>query len=306
MTSRIARVLAIGLFALFTICVADSEGHQYGSRQEDGYIGYRLDQRGDPESAIYETANTNTGAGVLPVDPDVYLNASVSVGEIAIEVNNLTAVINLQADVLKLLTFSAGVTASVDRVKLTIQNVSAKVLLEARLENVVTMIGEVLDAIDLNPLIATLGTSVSTIVNSTGDALSGTGSSSSPTKRSYDIDNVLYSINDYSGNTHTNRILAQDGILYDVKLNNDGDEQGKTLVGSYATSMTFSGHNETVSINGQVREYELQYFYNPFPGIESIVWVYVTPEGAVTRTQVVAEAFGGGSSTISDDSETSV
>lgn len=163
-------------------------------------------------------------------------------------------------------------------------------------------IGDVLDAIDLNPLIATLGTDVSTVVNSTvGDLTDSSTSTSTASKRSFDINNVLYSINDYSGNTHTNRVLDQDGNLYDVKLNNDGTEQAKNFVGSYADTMTFSGHNHTVSINGQVREYELQYVYNPFPGIESVAWIYVTPAGAVTRTQVIAEAFGGGSSTISDD-----
>lgn len=131
-------LLALGLFVLSASC--DDLGHQHGSRQDDGYIGYRLEQRGDPESAVYETAETDTDGGdVLPVDPDVYLNASVSVGEIDIEVDNITAKVNLQADVLNLLHFSAGVDASIDRVKLTIQNVSAKVLLEARLENVVTM-----------------------------------------------------------------------------------------------------------------------------------------------------------------------
>lgn len=167
-------------------------------------------------------------------------------------------------------------------------------------------IGDVLDAIDLNPLIATLGTDVSTVVNDTVGDLSDSSSSSSSTKRSFDIDNVLYSINDYSGNTHTNRILDQDGNIYDVKLDNDGNEQSKKLVGSYADTMTFTGHNSTVSINGQVREYELQYVYQPFPGIESIAWIYVTPAGAVTRAQVIAEAFGGGSSTISDDTEDSL
>lgn len=127
-------LLALGLLAVSVSCA------EHGSRQDDGYIGYRLDQRGDPESAVYETANTNTDAdNILPEDPDVYLNASVSVGEIDIEVDNITAKVNLQADVLKLLHFSAGVDASIDKVKLTIQNVSAKVELEARLENVVQM-----------------------------------------------------------------------------------------------------------------------------------------------------------------------
>ncbi|KAF3769564.1 hypothetical protein M406DRAFT_221344, partial [Cryphonectria parasitica EP155] len=271
--------------------------------QEEGYFGYHLDQRGDPESAVYETANTNTDVStVLPSEPDVFLNASVSVGEIDIEVDNITAKVNLQADVLNLLHFSAGVDASIDSVRLTIQNISAKVLLEARLENVVQMISDVLDSIDLNPVIATLGEDVGQVVNSTVGTLTGTSSSnSSATKRSLDTQNVLYSINNYSGNTHTNRVLGQDGNIYDVKLNNDGDEQSRTLVGSYATDMTFTGHNHTISVNGMVREFELQYNYTPLPGVEAVCWIYVTTGGKVVRTQVIAEAFGGGSSTISDD-----
>lgn len=142
MAFTLRALIALGLFALSASCNSDVYGgHQHGSRADDGYIGYRLDQRGDPESAVYETAETDTDGDetILPTDPDVYLNASVSVGEIDIEVDNITAKVNLQADVLNLLHFSAGVDASIDRVKLTIQNVSAKVLLEARLENVVTM-----------------------------------------------------------------------------------------------------------------------------------------------------------------------
>lgn len=132
-------LLALCLLILPAACFVEP-GHQHGSRQDDGYIGYRLDQRGDPESAVYETANTNTDVDdTLPVDPDVYLNASVSVGEIDIEVDNITAKVNLQAQVLNLLNIRAGVDVSIDRVRLTIQNVSAKVLLEARLENIVTM-----------------------------------------------------------------------------------------------------------------------------------------------------------------------
>jgi len=64
----------------------------------------------------------------------------VHVGEIHIEVQNLTAKINLDAQVLQLLSFNAGVDLSIDRVNLLIQNVTAKVLLEARLANLVLMI----------------------------------------------------------------------------------------------------------------------------------------------------------------------
>lgn len=108
-------------------------------------------------------------------------------------------------------------------------------------------------------------------------------------------------MNDYSGNTHTNRVLAQSGELYDVKLDNDGNEKTRSLTGYYSDDMTFTGHNRTISVAGEVKEFELQYLYTPLPGIESVCWIYVSPAGKVTRTMVIAEAFGGGSSTLSDD-----
>lgn len=162
-------------------------------------------------------------------------------------------------------------------------------------------VGDVLDSLDLNPVIATLGNDLGKIVNGTvGDLTSGEYGGT--TKRSFVLDEgILYSINDFTGNTHTNRVLAQSGDLYDVKLDNDGDETSRTVVGYYERDMTFTGHNKTISIDGEVKEFELQYEYKPFPGIESVCWIYVSPAGKVTRTQVIAESFGGGSSTISDD-----
>ncbi|ORY09545.1 hypothetical protein BCR34DRAFT_602802, partial [Clohesyomyces aquaticus] len=103
----------------------------------DGYTGYKLDIRedGDPLAVLYDTANTNNNVSALVPEPDVFLNASVHVGEINIEVQNLTAKINLDAQVLQLLSFNAGVDLSIARVRLLIQNVTAKVILEARLAN---------------------------------------------------------------------------------------------------------------------------------------------------------------------------
>ncbi|KAJ9161559.1 hypothetical protein NKR19_g2182 [Coniochaeta hoffmannii] len=289
-----------------------------GGQGQDGYVGYKLEHRGDPESAVYETANTDpdTGGVVLAQEPDVYLNASLYVGEIDIEVDNITAKINLDAQVLKLLHFSAGVDASIDRVKLTIQNISAKVELEARLENVVQMVNDVLHSIDLNPIIATLGQDVNKIVNTTVGALTqpvdsngkptGSGGNSKREELSYDYNlqhNILYSVNNYQGQAHTNRVLAQNGSMYDVFLDNDGNEHGRQLVGFYKDQMTFNGHNRSIAIDGQTTLYELQYIYNPFPGIEVISWIYMNTAGKVTRTQVIAETNAGGTSTVSDDDE---
>ena len=123
------------------------------------YSGYSLSSSGDPASTTYQT--DATPSAVAPSSPpDVHLNATVHVGEIDLTVSNISAKINLDAQVLSLLQFNAGVSASIDRVSLLIQEVDAEVRLEARLSNLVLMIGDVLDSIDLNPLIATLATEV--------------------------------------------------------------------------------------------------------------------------------------------------
>jgi hypothetical protein len=322
-------ILTIALLTLLT---------QRSHAQASGYIGYTLDQHGDPESTIYETDETDTAVvngtapppSVIATPPDVYLNASVHIGEIDIEVSNLTAKINLAAQVLSLLNFNAGVDASIDRVYLTIQNVTAKVLLEARLENLVTMIDDVLHSLDLNPLLATLGQDVGQIVNSTlggGGSGSSTSASASPTPSSSSAtkrtalhqarslnthttedqeiftlaQNILYSINNYSGNTHTNRILTQTGTVVDEMLDNDGNVHGTRIVGSYTSLMHSTGHNSTVTYKGHEGVHELEYKYAPFPGLNIISAVYLDgSSGDVLGTQVLAESSAGGSSTISD------
>lgn len=280
--------------------------------QDDGYIGYDLKKRGDPESVNYETANTH--GVVLPEEPDVYLNASVSVGVISIEVENITAKVNLDAKILNLLHFTAGVDASIDRVSLKIENVSAKVQLEARLGNVVQMVSDVLNTIDLNPIVATLGNTVGDVVGNITDTAGGSSSSGESTTSSgnskrdvppnYNIlHNILYSVNDYSGQTHTNRVLSQQGSIYDEALDNNGNELSRKVVGDYSSDMTFTGHNRTITTEDEETQFELGYEYTPFAGLDIVAYVYVTPEGEVVKTKMIAETEGGGTSTISNDDE---
>lgn len=270
----------------------------------DGYTGYSLTVTGDDDdSAVYETEETDTSNGAPPTPPDVFLNASVSVGEIDITVSNLTAKINIDAQVLQLLQFNAGVDLSINRVELLIQNVTAKVELEARLENLVLMINDTLSSIDLNPIIATLGSDLGTIVNSTVGGLGGgsTSSSSNLAARSFELDHgILYSINDYSGNTHTNRILTQTGDIVDQKLHNDGSVYASQIVGSYWHDMTFTGHERTVLLNGQNAQ-EFEYSYTPFNGLSVIAAIYLDAQSNVLGTKVLSELEGGGSSTIAND-----
>ncbi|KAF1980423.1 hypothetical protein BU23DRAFT_495862 [Bimuria novae-zelandiae CBS 107.79] len=279
----------------------------------DGYTGYKLDIRedGDPLAVVYETENTQNNVSSSFPEPDVFLNALVHVGEIHIEVQNLTAKINLDAQVLSLLSFNAGVDLSIDRVNLLIQNVTAKVLLEARLANLVLMINDTLNSIDLNPIIAELGSGLGTIINSTTGLIDDvTGSSSSATKRSpldhhqFQLaNNILYSIDDYSGNTHTNRILAQNGDLVDESLDNNGRVSVRKVVGSYLSDMRFNGFNESVEYKGE-QVWEEEYVYEPYAGLMAISGVFKSKStGEVVGTQVIAEARGGGSATIATSEE---
>jgi hypothetical protein len=195
---------------------------------------------------------------------------------------------------------------------LLIQNVSAKVLLEARLENLVMMVDNVLESLDLNPVIASLGQGVSNIVGNTTDAVGGllggdssssSGSSSDSSeaalkiKRSFELENnILFSINDFSGNSHTNRVLAQNGDIVEQDLDNDGRVSGSKVVGSYLKDMTFTGHEETV---GGVTS--KQYKYEPIHGVQAISAISFDGKGAVTGTQILSELEAGGFASVAAD-----
>jgi hypothetical protein len=85
-------------------------------------------------------------------EPDVLLDVSeLRVDEITLEVEDLTAHVSLEANVLDLLKLHVGVDATLGGVKLTIKGVEAKVLLKVRLGNVARIIDRVFDTIDNNP-----------------------------------------------------------------------------------------------------------------------------------------------------------
>lgn len=280
---------------------------------DSGYVGYNLTLEGDEDSVIYSTDNTRQNASVTYPDPDVFLNASLSVETIEIEVDNLTAKVNLDLQVLELLQFNAGVDLSIERVHLLIQDVKAKVLLEARLENLVQMVDDVLGSLDLNPIIATLGQGVGDIVGETTDAVGGllgddesgsnsNSSSSSSVKRSFAIDdNILFTVNDFSGNSHTNRILEQNGDIIEQDLDNDGRVSRTKVVGSYARDMTFTGHEDTLTRGDKVVQ-KKQYKYEPIHGVQAVAAIFFDAAGKVVGTQILSELEVGGHATVEADS----
>lgn len=127
--------------------------------------------------------------------------------------------------------------------RLLIQNVNAKVLLEARLDNLVKMINKTLTSIDLNPIIATLGDGLSDLVNDTVGGLAGSSDTlAARDLSSFELEhNILYATNNYRASRHTNRVLAQNGDVVAKHLDNDGTALGQEVVGTYASEMAFTG-----------------------------------------------------------------
>lgn len=103
-------------------------------------------------------------------EPDVLLDVpNLKVEEITVEVDNLQARLNLEARLANLLHLNAGVEASIDKVKITIKGVEAQVLLKVRLDNVKEIIDRTLTTIDRNPeILERLLTTVDNTVDTVG------------------------------------------------------------------------------------------------------------------------------------------
>src|ERR671913_507117 len=114
--------------------------------------------------------------------PDVLLDVPVvKVDEIAFELNDLRAKVNLFAKVLDLVELSVGVDLYLGRVKLVITGVEAQALLKVRLDNVTAIIDRVLTTIDRNPqiiekLVDSVGSAVEDIGSGAGSAVEDIGS----------------------------------------------------------------------------------------------------------------------------------
>jgi hypothetical protein len=119
-------------------------------------------------------------------EPDVLLDvAELRVDEISLEVEDLTAHVSLEANVLDLLKLHVGVDATLGGVKLTIKGVEAKVLLKVRLDNVARIIDRVFDSIDNNPEIirvlpAQVGQAAAALDADTGEVVDVVATDESP------------------------------------------------------------------------------------------------------------------------------
>jgi hypothetical protein len=105
-------------------------------------------------------------------EPDVLLDVSeLEVDRINLEVEDLRAHVSILAELASLLSLSVGVDARLDRVKLEIEGVEAKVLLKVRLEHVRAILEKALDTIAENPeILRILARSLSRVVRESLEA----------------------------------------------------------------------------------------------------------------------------------------
>lgn len=108
--------------------------------------------------------------------PDVLLDIpKLNVEEITLEVDNVEARLSLDARVANLVQLRAGADVSIGNVKLTIKGVEAQAALVVRLDNVRAIVERTLTTLEKNPqIIETLGNTLNNTVDTAGGVVNNT------------------------------------------------------------------------------------------------------------------------------------
>ena len=208
------------------------------------------------QQTVQPSATTSTTAsagetGILTGPPDVHLNVpKLSVGRIELDVDELSANLNLNAQVANLVTLNAGVALSVQKVNITIADVDAQLVLDVRLGHLVDIVNRVFQSLDLNPLL------IGALNNVTGIVDSVIG----------EVDSLLGTIT--RGGSTLSFIVDNLGNIVQQVVKTAGQAPVSSIVGNYLQNMTFTGVEQTLS-NGLVQK---QYSYSPLNSLVDIVF----------------------------------
>lgn len=195
------------------------------------------------------------------------------------DVNNLSANINLNAQVANLVSVNAGVALSIRKVNLTITDVGAELELNVRLGHLVDIVNRVFQSLDLNPLLITAINNVTTILETTVAA----------------VDGLLGSV--AQGKSTLNFLVDNLGNIVQQVVGTAG-QAVSTIVGDYSTNMTYTGKQQTLQ-NGLVQK---TYSYAPlnalvnivFNGLNQIVSATVLKQAASGTAAAKGNGGGGG------------
>jgi hypothetical protein len=195
---------------------------------------------------------------------------NLSVGRIELDVDNLQAEINLAASIASLVTINAGVQIGVQKVNITISDVEAQLELVIRLGHLVDIVNRTLASLDLNPLLINVLNNVTAVVDNVVGA----------------VDGLLGSI--VQGSTQLNFLIDNLGNIVQEVLG-DGGSVVSSIVGNYATNMTFTGVQKDLG-NGLTQK---TYQYSPLGSVVNIIFNTL---GQVVQAVVVGAGGGSGSS----------
>ncbi|MCJ1442943.1 MAG: hypothetical protein MMC23_003440 [Stictis urceolatum] len=217
-----------------------------------------------PTSVVSATGTSSSGgnnSSSLSGPPDVVLNVpNLSVGRIELDVEQLSADINLNAKVAGLVTINAGVQLSVEKVNITIVDVEAELELVVRLGHLVDIVNRVFESLDLNPLLIGVLNNVTSLV---GDVVGA-------------VDGLLGSVTQ-NGNVLNFLVDNLGNIVQEVTAAGGGAVS--SIVGNFNDNMTFTGVTQTLD-NGLVQK---QYSYSPLNALVNIIF---TAGGQVVQATV--------------------
>ncbi|KAF4332157.1 hypothetical protein FBEOM_14049 [Fusarium beomiforme] len=209
--------------------------------------------------------------------PDVHLKVpELSVGRIELDVDNLHADINLNADIAKLVQINAGIQVGIDKVNITIADVEAELELVVRLGHLVEIVNRTLASLDLNPALVNL-------LDSVGDIVEGVIGA---------VDGLLGSIT--QGDTKLNFLIDNLGNIVQ-EVTKTGSDVVSSIIGNYKQNMTFTGDEKTLNNGLTQRTYE-------YKELSALVNIVFNKAGQIVQAMVVK---GGGSGSGDDDDEPS-
>ncbi|KAF2431423.1 hypothetical protein EJ08DRAFT_733371 [Tothia fuscella] len=220
------------------------------------------------------TTTSSTSGPSASTPPDVYLNVpKLHVGRIELDVDDLSADINLNANVAKLVSINAGVQVSIKKVNLTIVDVDAELELIVRLGHLVDIVNRVFSSVDLNPILITAINNVTSILGEVVGAVDGllgsvTRDGSTLSFLVDNLGNIVQQVAGTAGNTVS------------------------TIVGDYQTNMTFTGEQKTLQ-GGLVQK---TFNYGPLNALVNIVF---NAAGQVVQATVAKKGDSSSSTTSS-------
>ncbi|KAL5325496.1 hypothetical protein ACEPPN_006622 [Leptodophora sp. 'Broadleaf-Isolate-01'] len=227
--------------------------------------------RGSSSSRIVTSATSvsTRPSQTGPTAPDVHLNVpDLSVKRIELIVENLSADINLNAQVANLVTINAGVAVSVQKINITIADVEVKLKLIVRLGHLVDIVDRVFKSLDLNPLLVDVLRDVTSIVTGVISA----------------VDGLLGSVTGPGG--LVNFLIDNLGNIVQSVVGTAGTTVDQ-IVGNYKTNMTETGVVQQLG-NGQVRK---QYL---FGALGTLVDIVFNAAGQILQATAVKPSSTGG------------